>query len=384
MKKISILITTYNTGEIIYSCIDGLLKQNHPNYEIIVLDGGSKDETMKHVRFQQKQHPSIRVYEKRYTSLATLRRWGISLATGELIIFVLPEDILNQNALRELALCLEENDADVAIGSFKHPLYKGCLKNQVFHMKSSEDFRRFFRQPISNAMLTGKLYKKSLFENVRFKDAFLNEEMLQLGMLKYIDTIVTTEKILTSTQEHCKFFIKKRFWENKQSFFFQALSLIEQRETFYQKNKKIISQDFADEFIYLPALNYLFWEILAYASKGSSLESLAMELYTVLKDEVFLTYLKKIPAQGLQFKEFDDNELLACSLLFSDIIYVAIKKLLENAHQIDVLRVIYMIFLRIFYQQNGILEPKEFLSGLRDELNLNETIEARMANSLNI
>ena len=290
MKKISILITTYNTGEIIYSCIEGLTKQNHPNYEIIILDGGSKDETMKYVRFLQKQHPSIRVYEKRYASLAALRKWGISLATGELVIFVLPDDILNQNALRELALCLEENDADIAIGSFKHPFYKGCLKDTVYHMKNSEDFRRYFRHPISNAMLTGKLYKKSLFENVRFKDTFLNEEMLQLGMLKYTQTIVATEKILTSTQEHCKFFLEKRFWENKQSFFFQALSLIEQREIFYQKNKRLISQDFAEEFLYLPTLNYLFWEILAYASRGSTLESLAMELYTVLKDETFQTY----------------------------------------------------------------------------------------------
>ncbi|MDE6656260.1 MAG: glycosyltransferase [Anaeroplasmataceae bacterium] len=384
MKKVSILLTAKNAGETIYSCIESIVKQTYPNIEIIVLDAGSKDKTMKFVRLQQNLHNEIMVYERRNTTIAALRKLGLSLATGELVLFVLAEDILNHNAVTEFVKCIEENDADIAVGSFFHPYYKGYMENAIFDLSKPKELLLYQRNLFANTMLTGKLYKKSLFEEIRIKDSFLNEERINLEILKNTKKIVTTEKILLITQEHRRIFEGERFWENQQSFWYACQENLLYREMFSKKNKKFLPKVDWQEFINIRAIDYLLWELLCYASNDATIESIAMEMNHILKDETFLTLVNEIPTEGLAWKKLDDNELLAYCILYADLSVKQISSLQDIISQVSILKVCYMIFIHLFYKQVSALNTEYFICSIREELNLNESKEAKFVNDLNL
>lgn len=81
--KVSIVVATYNGAGTLAGCLRSLEKLNYPNYEIIVIDDGSTDETP----LILKEFPAIRVFRQENKGLSAARNQGISLATGEIVAF---------------------------------------------------------------------------------------------------------------------------------------------------------------------------------------------------------------------------------------------------------------------------------------------------------
>ncbi|MDE6407755.1 MAG: glycosyltransferase [Anaeroplasmataceae bacterium] len=384
MKKISILLTNRNQGNKVFSSMENIVKQTYPNLEILILNAGYKNEGIEYIRELQAQYNNIFVYEKKYASLNSLRKLGLSKATGDYVLFLLPDDILNLNAVSVLAECIEKENADIAVGSFFHPYYNHYLENSCYEFDERKSFIFYERDIFSNAMLTGKLYKKSLFKDVQFKDIFLNESLINLQVLKKTNKIITTEKILFVCKEHYTLFETSRFWENKQSFWYKCQPALEYSIKIFNRNKKLFTSLIGPEAIYLHALDYLLWELLVYAIHSASIESLTMELYQVLEDSFFLSCLEKIPLEGLMRKKLNQDETLANCILYADLLIKNISSLQERISQISILKVCYMIFLKLFYRQVNALNTNYFLCSIREELNLNESKEAKYVNSLNL
>lgn len=383
MKKISILLTNKNQGDKLYSCMECLVNQTYPNLEILVLDAGYKNEGINYVKELQINYSNIFIYEKKYASLNALRKLGISKATGDYILFMLPDDILNYNAISVLADCIEKEEADIAIGGFFHPYYNNYLENVTYDLTHIDDFMSYQRDVFSNSMLTGKLYKKNLFEELKFKDIYLNEVTLHLQFIKKAKKIVTTEKMLFVTKEHSLLFENTRFWENQQSFWYKAQETLNYQIKFFKTNKKLCHKMNETELTNLRALDYLIWELLVYAN-FATVESLTMELFQILKNETMNLLLSQIPSDGLIWKTLDENTFLANCILYADLLVKKITSLQEKISQINIIKICFMIFLKLFYRQTSTLNTQYFLCRVREELNLNESKEAKFVNGLNL
>ncbi|MDE5546772.1 MAG: hypothetical protein K2I88_04850, partial [Anaeroplasmataceae bacterium] len=212
----------------------------------------------------------------------------------------------------------------------------------------------------------------------------LNESLINLQILKKTKKITTTEKILFVCKEHYTLFKTSRFWENKQSFWYKCHPVLESTIKISNRNKKLFTYQIGFESIYLRSLDYLLWELLAYATHCASIESLTMELYQVLNDPFFLSCLEQVPLEGLIRKKLNPDETLANCILYADLLVKKISSLQEKISQISVLKVCYMFFLKLFYRQVSTLNTNYFLCRIREELNLNESKEAKYVNSLNL
>jgi glycosyltransferase involved in cell wall biosynthesis len=118
----SIIIPTYNRGDIISHSIESALKQGYANFEVIVVDDGSKDQTEKIVK--SIHNPCLFYYKKDNAERGAARNFGIEKAKGDYITFFDSDDILYPNFL--------QNAYDVAVKHdlppFFHLAYE--IKNQ--------------------------------------------------------------------------------------------------------------------------------------------------------------------------------------------------------------------------------------------------------------
>ncbi|SER94393.1 glycosyltransferase [Pedobacter rhizosphaerae] len=101
-EKVSIIIPAYNEEITAVQTIKSLLKTNYPDFELIFVDDGSKDETYAMVNAQFGNHPQVKVFRKANGGKASALNYGIAQATADYIICIDADTQLKNNAVTEL------------------------------------------------------------------------------------------------------------------------------------------------------------------------------------------------------------------------------------------------------------------------------------------
>ena len=120
--KFSVLIPVYNTEKYLEECLQSVLNQTFQDFEIVIVDDGSTDNSSLICYRHQEQYPDkIKVIHKENQGLISARRVGIANATGDYCIFVDSDDYIEKELLNELSRVLSQDEAiDVLIYSFKY------------------------------------------------------------------------------------------------------------------------------------------------------------------------------------------------------------------------------------------------------------------------
>jgi len=168
MPLISVIIPTFNGSKYIVETIKSVLAQDLNDYEIIIIDDGSTDNT---VELIQNLSPKISVVKQKNKGIAEARNRGISLATGKYIAFLDHDDVLHPEKLSAQLLCFKNNpDAGVIFGNFRR--WYGGDENEFFGSKLNPD--------LINSELSGWIYHKFLLTNwVLFSSALFKSEVIQ-------------------------------------------------------------------------------------------------------------------------------------------------------------------------------------------------------------
>lgn len=113
--KVSVIIPTFNRGDIIHETLDSILGQTMPEWECLVVDDGSTDNTREVLERYEKADARFRYIiraEDRRKGGNTCRNIGLELAKGEFIQFLDSDDLLAANKLEEQVKALESSDRD--------------------------------------------------------------------------------------------------------------------------------------------------------------------------------------------------------------------------------------------------------------------------------
>lgn len=139
--RFSIVVPVYNTEKYLSDCIESVLAQNYDDYELILINDASTDNSLAICRRYENDHlDKIRVFNKPHNEgLFMARHTGIQLAKGEYIINLDSDDILSDGTLRILApFCNGENDV-VAYGYSRITSTGEKLSTHLLY----EDVRKF-------------------------------------------------------------------------------------------------------------------------------------------------------------------------------------------------------------------------------------------------
>lgn len=110
--KVSIVIPAYNSGVLLRDTLAGIQRQTFQDFEIIVVDDGSEDETQEIVTSTD---PGIRYFRQANQGPAVARNLGVSLARGEFIAFCDHDDIWNDRHLETLLKVFSEYPATALV-----------------------------------------------------------------------------------------------------------------------------------------------------------------------------------------------------------------------------------------------------------------------------
>jgi glycosyltransferase involved in cell wall biosynthesis len=155
LPKVSIVTPSFNQGQFLEASIRSVLEQDYPNIEYIIVDGGSKDNSVEIIKKYQ-EHLSWWVSEKDKGHADALNK-GFSRATGDILAWLNSDDIYFPNAVSEAVTVLQRHsevgmvygDADLidnsgeTVGQFgsKQTSYKQMLRGSVHIPQATTFFR---------------------------------------------------------------------------------------------------------------------------------------------------------------------------------------------------------------------------------------------------
>ena len=173
--KISVIVPVYNQEKYLEECIESIINQTYKNLEIILVDDGSTDDSLKICKKYKKIDKRIKIVEKENGGLSTARNAGLAIATGDYIMFCDSDDYYLPKTCELMEKEITSKDADYVIGNYINCTEEGKLwKNPIFDKKlypnfkvEINDYTKSFY--IMSSSVCNKCFRKSFLDEHEFK-----------------------------------------------------------------------------------------------------------------------------------------------------------------------------------------------------------------------
>lgn len=197
MSKVSIIIPVFNTQYYIEKCLTSVVNQTLKDIEIIVIDDGSSDDSIKIAKEFQESDDRIKIITQEHKKQGAARNNGIDNAQGEYIGFVDSDDWVDLDYFEKLYNSAAKFNCDIALatnvrtgnGKTKKRLN---IKSEKAYFSTKEKFD--ICDQLNNECPTNKIYKKSLLEKYNIKwpeDVFCEDKIFTVKCVFYANGIAT-------------------------------------------------------------------------------------------------------------------------------------------------------------------------------------------------
>lgn len=205
MLLVSVIVPVYNTAPYLEKCVKSIIRQTYPNLEIIIVNDGSTDTSLEICRKYANADSRIVLLSTDNQGLSHARNIGLDIAHGEVISFVDSDDYLHENMYQEMVNCLIAKDADIVICDYNrvdetghavfeknnNPMQKGSIRDK------EDMFKLLYEDYVRTVVAWNKLYKKEIFENIRFPLYKIHEDNFVIyDILDKADSIYLLNKKL--------------------------------------------------------------------------------------------------------------------------------------------------------------------------------------------
>ena len=155
MTKISVIIPVYNTEKYLHRCIDSVLAQTYQDFELLLIDDGSKDSSGAICDEYAAKDARVRVFHKENGGVSSARRMGVAHSSGEYVYFVDSDDSILPDALQEMLKCVQ-SDVDIVV-------FDSRLDGSYSSIEYAEQLLNF-----QDWAVWSKLYRRTLFDSAIF------------------------------------------------------------------------------------------------------------------------------------------------------------------------------------------------------------------------
>ena len=237
-EKISVIVPVYNVEQYLERCVDSIISQTYTNLEIILVNDGSTDNSGKLCDELAKKDERIRVIHKENGGLSDARNRGIDEAESDLVGFIDSDDYIDSDMYEVLLKNLNNTDADLSMCAL-YDVYNNTPEAQVtnketWKLSSEQAIKMVMEAKILSVTAVNKLYRKSLFTDLKFEVGKIAEDAFI--MIKLLDKC---EKIV-ATNEKKYYYVHRENSITTQKFSTKFLNVIEA----YEQNSNIILEKY--------------------------------------------------------------------------------------------------------------------------------------------
>lgn len=217
MLKASIVVPVYKVEKYIDECIESIVKQTYNEWELIVVDDGSPDNSGAAADAWAARDSRIKVFHTENRGPSMARNYGIKQCTGDMIFFIDSDDYVSERYLEAIIKAEEESGADVVMCSsvsvFKDAEVHAChLPSESKYMNGSEYLRQFLSWLGAWAVVWNKGYRRELLSDVSFREGvicedtyFTNDIAKRAGKIYYIPECLYFYRMKKSSMMHANF-----------------------------------------------------------------------------------------------------------------------------------------------------------------------------------
>lgn len=181
--KVSVVVPVYNTGKYVVRCLQSIESQSFEDYEVLIVNDGSTDNSEEICRDFIKGKAKFRVTNKQNGGLTSARLWGWKEAIGKYIVFVDSDDYIEPDYCKDLYNACEKSNSSLAICAYQVVADKGnpSVVSLPFSQDLITDIRNEYIKPLisytpeTKQRVPGFLWLRMMLREAITEDCFVDE-----------------------------------------------------------------------------------------------------------------------------------------------------------------------------------------------------------------
>lgn len=203
---VSVILPVYNVEKYIRRCLDSLVNQDCScNYEIIIVNDGTKDNSMEIISEFEGKYDCIRVFSQENSGLSAARNRGIAEAKGKYVALVDSDDFVEPGYISTMYELAEKHDADIVQCRYRNYFEKNQSSMNILlsHRNGISDGEKALGNLIADVTVRSyawnKMYKRSIFvdNGIKYPAGRLFEDMMTTPKLfSHAKKVAFTREVL--------------------------------------------------------------------------------------------------------------------------------------------------------------------------------------------
>ena len=298
-KLVSIIIPIYNSQSFLEKCLTSVIKQTYHNFEVLLINDGSTDESRDICDKYSNIDNRIRTYHKSNGGVSSARNFGLEKAQGEYIVFVDSDDICAPNMIEDM-VCNMTDQIDYVVSSLTiidNKFNKKYLEFEIIGEFSKSNYIRLVFKKYNINYITGapyaKMFRKSIIKNNNLLFDKMNYAEDFTFNCKYLNVITNNVFIINSnvyfyyennfnslTQKNYTNFDLEKFWEPRSIVFESFYNVIKFE---YSINESL--------FLYESFILTTIKMICYHEKHKTNAISVLNQFYSILTNSIFFKYV---------------------------------------------------------------------------------------------
>ena len=220
---VSIIVPIYNSEQYLPQCLDSILSQTYTDFELLLVDDGSKDQSGAICDEYAMKDPRVRVFHKENGGVSAARNLALQEARGKYICFCDSDDEMMDCYLQTLVSVEEKTDADMVVGSYRSYVVHTkrthiiVLKDRTYEKDKFGIMLYDLRKKGSLGVPWNKLFKTNIIRDHHITfDITLDsyeDEVFNLEYLQYAGKVTSTSVIVYNYILRSNMSLSQRFIE---------------------------------------------------------------------------------------------------------------------------------------------------------------------------
>lgn len=265
MPIISVIVPVYNVEKYLDRCVQSILAQSFQEFELILVNDGSTDSSLEICqKYKEKDHRIILISQEN-KGLSAARNTGLRNIHGDYICFIDSDDFIEKDYLKLLYSNLKENDSDISMCEYfltdeagkQYSIVKLNEPEGISKLSGKGTFYYFYKDNYEpNVVAWNKLYKSSIFKNLRYKEGYYFEDEFIALSLYYTAKSVSFLRLPLYNYVQRSGSITNSSW-NLKKYKDRQLTFQERIRYFQSKDKELYRLTIQQYKDWMTAINYV-------------------------------------------------------------------------------------------------------------------------------